>query len=138
MPRTLRQKKAQSLTEYSLILIVVLGAIMAMSMFSRRALMGKMADTKRYMMDTVRAAQRDVQGQAGLVLVGGTDLPDEYEPYYMQTEVRVEVDSQDVVTLGGGGSTGAFRRQEDSLIIRNIESEELPWPGELSIAVGGS
>ena len=127
MPRTLRQKKAQSLTEYSLILIVVLGAIYSMTFLSKRALMGKLRDTHLYMINNIQEARDQVVSGSSLEI---GQVEQQYEPYYMHIESTVESRSQEELIMTGrrGPNPETYQRTYDVRTLRRSFREELPFP----------
>lgn len=137
MFKNLQKNRAQSLSEYSLILIVVLGAIISMSMLARRALLGKFLDTQGYMMDTVRAARDQILNEKALINEEYylDPIEREYEPYYTYTESTTDHRSRQSVTISGGGVAPytSFQRQHDDRTNRRMYREESP-----ATAIGGT
>lgn len=76
----LLNRKGQNTAEYAILIAVVIGAIIAMQLYVKRGLQGK-----------VRAVTDHVGD--GLLDVGYTDVPVQYEPYYNESSYSVSQDS---------------------------------------------
>ena len=72
----LKRRNGQSMAEYAIVLTVVVSAIVAMQIYVKRGLQGKV---------------KDVTDQVGFGLldVGYATTTSQYEPYYAQTEYQI-------------------------------------------------
>ena len=84
----MRISKAQSLSEYTIYLAVIILAIGAMEFYVRRGLQGRYADVVDH--TTARIAQRSHHSQ--------------YEPYYVDEEFTVSQDKDAHLSILGMGS----------------------------------
>jgi hypothetical protein len=118
MFKLLRDNRAQAIMgEYLLVFFLVIGMIMAMSLYLRRSFQGRMHDAR----DTMVQIVRDRAGNA----VNGTWYV-EYEPYYMNTDSTVTRSSVVRDSLSGGGGFGIARKDyDDRTAVRTI-SETAP------------
>ena len=112
----LQQNRGQtSLSEYVVLLFVVLGAGIAISTYLQRGLQARMRDTNLYMVDTVSAAN-------------GKQINYQYEPYY--ASVQAIVDRRQVKEsqlFGSGlGSSGIYHQTMDDGVSANSQSEQAP------------
>jgi len=69
-------KKAQSIGEYPILLVVIVGAALAMQVYLKRSLNAKMKDAG----DALTSVSGDITGEG--VILGTTP---QYEPYYLQS-----------------------------------------------------
>ena len=88
--------------EYALLFLVILGMILAMGIYLRRALQGRIRDARAYMFRTVI-----LRTPPGINIVG--KLWVEYEPYYTNTLAFVTRTSDMQSNILSGGSSGIFR-----------------------------
>jgi hypothetical protein len=75
----LRKKMGQSMAEYAVVLTVVIAAIVAMQLYMKRSLQGKIRDVS----DNVGF---------GLLNAGYTKVTNQYEPYYESSAYTVNQD----------------------------------------------
>lgn len=92
------KKKAQSLTEYSVCLAVVLVALITMNLYVKRGLQGRYKDLVDYTVDKVS----DIR---------------QYEPYYVDSEHTTITNTTTGEIMSNGGS---FTRTIDDTSIRPI------------------
>lgn len=76
MMKLFKNKKAQNVAEYAILIALVVGAIIAIQTFAKRALQARVRDASQYMTTTM-----DFDG-----LGGQTYNTAQYEPYYLQSE----------------------------------------------------
>ena len=91
-------RKAQTTAEYAILIGLVVGAVIAMQVYVKRGLQGRMRDAVDHV-----GANGDV---------GGTDLAftsAQYEPYYLQSTATTDQTSHDDESLHGGGQGGVDR-----------------------------
>ena len=126
MFKPLQDKKAQSITEYTMIVVVILAAITAMSVLSKRALMGKLLDTHNYMVRTVEDARVSIAGTEP-----ASTLSPQYEPYYSYVDSTVTQNSQQSVQMTGrrGPNPASYQRYYNDRSFRQMYREELPYMG---------
>lgn len=89
------KKRAQTTAEYAILIAIVIGAIVAMQVYVRRGLEGRVRDVV------------DHTGQGGDV--GGSNFAftgNQYEPYYLTSDFASSRDTTETegITTGGGVS----------------------------------
>ena len=89
--RTLNNRKGQNTAEYAILIAVVIGAIVAMQLYVKRGLQGKVKDVSDIVGDGLVAAK--------VVPV----VTQQYEPYYNQSNYDVSQDQavQEKYLVGG-------------------------------------
>jgi len=118
MLRKLHNRKAQAVIgEYIVLISMVLAAIVAMTVYFRRAVQARIYDARNYMVSEV--ARRSAGNFSG-------DLYPEYEPYYTETNATVHRYSDDKSRLLAGGVTGIFQREYNEIVETYMNSETLP------------
>jgi len=93
----LRKSKAQTTAEYAILIALVVGAAMAMQIYVKRGLQGRVKDVV------------DHTGSGGEVGTAGdmqTFSGSQYEPYYLRSDARTAQDTQDGETVTEGGVVG--------------------------------
>ena len=85
----IRNKKGQNTAEYAILISLVVASIVAMQTYVQRALNARTRDASTYLTNI------------GGNVIGATA---QYEPYYQNTDYRVETVSTDSETLGNGVS----------------------------------
>ena len=102
-------------------LVLVVAAVSAMSVYVRRALQAKIYDARNTMIERVADAYNSSR------YAPVTTIANEYEPYYLQTNTTGMSDYQDKESLTAGGTTGTFLK---NIIIgataADTESVQLP------------
>ncbi|MFA5411599.1 MAG: hypothetical protein WC321_07085, partial [Candidatus Omnitrophota bacterium] len=92
----LRKSKAQTAAEYAILIALVIGAAMAMQIYVKRGLQGRIKDVVDH-----TGSGGDVGG-ANLTLGAG-----QYEPYYLTSEgTTTQETKRDITTLKQGGGIG--------------------------------
>ena len=102
MLKCLKFPRAQVLPEYVFMLVLVVAAVSAMSVYVRRALQAKIYDARGAMIERVAGAYNSSP------YAPVTTFSNEYEPYYLQTNTTGISDYQDQDSLTAGGTTGTF------------------------------
>jgi len=87
-------QRGQSTAEYAILIALVIGAVIAMQVFVKRGLQGRMKD----------ATDSLTQVDGGGLLAGNTA---QYEPYYLQQDVTT------TQTVAGTGGAGAMEEKYD-------------------------
>ncbi|VAX37511.1 hypothetical protein MNBD_UNCLBAC01-566 [hydrothermal vent metagenome] len=106
----LKNNKGQAAVgEYVLVLLLVFGMIMAMTVYFKRAIQARMRDARIYVVDEVKDRIRGNYSSPFNLYYG-------YEPYYAQTESNIDRESNPVIRLLGGGSSGVFEKTLDDTI----------------------
>ncbi|MEI8012179.1 MAG: hypothetical protein WCI27_06835 [Candidatus Omnitrophota bacterium] len=102
-----RSRKAQNISaEYVILIFMVVGAIVGMSTYTRRTMQARVFEiTKLAAIKASAALYRPV----GL----------EYEPYYTESSIRTDADSQTVENVGL-----SFQKDASSLRLINSESKQ--------------
>lgn len=111
----LKKSRAQAtMTEYMVMIFIVVGMMTAMSAFIKRVLQGRVYDARNFAVNMIK---EQTEGKyRGPVYYA-------YEPYYANSTSII--DSKEAITsklLGGGASTREF----DSDIITTSQSETAP------------
>jgi hypothetical protein len=102
MLRYLNNRRAQAVVgEYALVIFMVLGALVAMTVYFKRSVQGRMHDARDYMVDEVRS--RTAGSFDG-------DLYYQYEPYYTRTDATVTRSANHSTTILPGASSGIFQK----------------------------
>ena len=118
MLKYLKNKKAQVVAgEYVVTFFLGVAILTAMTVYFQRALQGRMYDARESMFNVVE--QRTEGYFDG-------NMQKEYEPYYTETDSRIESNTYSKVNLLPGGETGIFRKEvDDTTVIRSV-SETAP------------
>ena len=86
MMKLLRNKRAQNVAEYAMLIALVVGAIIAIQTFAKRALQARVRDASKYMVDNTNFWSNT-----------GKDYNSaQYEPYYLQSESTATKYEQEV------------------------------------------
>lgn len=133
--RLCRNKKAQTTAEYAILFGLVVGALLAMQIYVRRGLQGRVKDVVDH-----TGAGGEVGAEA-LVFSG-----DQYEPYYTSSaantesasEVRDEarVGGEVVKTIVGQEETRAARQVMTGWQGEAVEEQDLP--DDAAFTIGGA
>ena len=119
MLRYLKTNKAQAVMgEYALLLLLVMGMIMAMTVYFKRGIQARIYDARNSMMNTVANRAGDYYGN---ILLQG-----EYEPYYGRTDSMVVRQENTGINLLPGNSTGIFHKTVDGTTAILTQSETAP------------
>lgn len=102
-----RLRRAQSTAEYAILIGLVVGAVLAMQIYVRRGLQGRIRDVVDYVGD-------EGDTQARLIFTG-----EQYEPYYLSADAHTDqaITEDEELQRGGGvrreitGTTTATRDQ---------------------------
>jgi len=111
---------AQSTAEYAIIIAIVVGAIVAMQVFVKRGIQGRIRDT----------VARTAQDPTLVGVTGVTDNPftgNQYEPYYSESNMDAQSSAQRTETMAAGGAvnkviTGEVSTRTGTQVTRNAES----------------
>lgn len=103
-----RSRSGQSMAEYAIVLTVVIGAIIAMQLYVKRGLQGKV---------------KDVTDDVGLGL-STTKSTSQYEPYYASSDYKV-----------GQSQSGKEDFQKTGKVFRDTTKEETTRTGSSSTSV---
>ena len=95
------KRKGQSMAEYAIVLTVVITAIVAMQIYVKRGLQGKV---------------RDVTDNLGVGLTAGgiAKVTNQYEPYYAQSNFNTSQNQNVIESYNAGGSVARNSVQEQS------------------------
>jgi hypothetical protein len=96
---------------------MVLSAIVAMTVYFKRAVQAKIYDARNYMVNEVR--DRTADEFSG-------DLYTGYEPYYTQTSANVLRSARDETRILPGGTSGIFQKEYNESVSTVVASETLP------------
>lgn len=117
MLKYLKQSKAQIIGEYVVTIAILVGAMVTMTVYIRRALQARVHDAAVFMVETADEASRNN---------GGPGVRSEYEPYYGETDSTTTRDLNEHVELLPGGATGIFRKDFNQVIQSQAQSLQLP------------
>ncbi len=111
----LKKKRAQAiLTEYMVVIFIVVGVMTSMSVYIKRALQGRMYDARNYAVNSIKEQTKDKY--KGPVYYA-------YEPYYANSTSIIESnESMKSKLFGGGASTREF----DGDVVTTSQSETAP------------
>ncbi len=84
----LKNKKAQNVAEYALLIALVVAGVIAMQTYAQRALQARIHNAAQYM--------------ASATGVNGIGNDTQYEPYYMSSSYNVDSNSVENKRLGSG------------------------------------
>ena len=84
----LKNKKAQNTAEYALLIALVVAGVIAMQTYAQRAMQARIHDAAQYMATT----------DSG----NGIGNSTQYEPYYLNSDYKVESTSSENKRLGSG------------------------------------
>ncbi len=76
--------QAQMMSEYATVILIIVSAVSAMIVFTKRTIQARAYDTQKMVMQ-----------EAGMGLGKGKALPMEYEPYYYESHTTTETDQVD-------------------------------------------
>ncbi len=106
MLRNLKNRQAQIVgAEYVLTFFLVVGMMVSMTIYVRRALQARVRDVRIYAVNRVETEVGERYN--GHVYLG-------YDPYYQRTDANTITRSETVKQLSGGGVTGIFTKRHDS------------------------
>lgn len=109
MFKLLRQDKGQGIiVQYALTFFLVVAVIVAMTAYVRRAVQGRIYDTRHFMFYTANEAFSDTS----LNLYGNLLMA--YEPYYANREFTRVIDRRETErTEGALGTSGIYKKEYD-------------------------
>ena len=95
-----KRLKGQSTAEYAILIGLVIAAAVAMQIYVKRALQGRIHRSVQYMADYTG----DQAGNVGITMGRST----QYEPYYLRSSFNVtrDTDMQEQVLKGGAATIG--------------------------------
>ncbi len=91
MLRKIISKRAQTTAEYAILIAIVVGAVVAMQVYVKRGLQGRVKEVVDYV---------DMGGNDSTVNLTG----DQYEPYYLTSTATTDQDQSKTENLQLGGS----------------------------------
>lgn len=97
MMRIFRNRRAQTTAEYAILIAIVVGAVVAMQVYVRRGIQGRIKNV----VDHNPAATAATSGEGALTFTG-----EQYEPYYQASEAQTKRASEQSDILGKGGAVG--------------------------------
>lgn len=93
-------KKGQSTAEYAILIGLVIGAVVAMQIYFKRGMQGRVKDAVDY-----------IDANSSEVFKGG-----QYEPYYLSSESKTSQNASETTDLRAGGEVG---KTETSDVVAN-------------------
>lgn len=115
MLRIFRNKVAQTTAEYAILIAIVVGAVVAMQVYIKRGLQGRIRDV----VDTTGVNGQDAGGDTALTLTGK-----QYEPYYINNDIASGRQSNVNENTSGGG-TGTKTLQNDTVTQSGTRTTDL-------------
>ena len=118
MLRSLKNSRGQGMTvQYSLTFFFVVAVTIAITVYFKRTLQGRIRDATMYMASTVHN-------------VYSGNMVAQYEPYYIETTLdrSTSTDKYDQLLASFNGSSGIFRGADDSNTVISVVSNQAP-PG---------
>jgi hypothetical protein len=103
--------------EYAVMIAMVMAAIVAMTVYFKRAVQARIHDARDYMVNEVR--MRTTGEFSGNLYTG-------YEPYYGNTLSTVSSRAEDQSVLLPGASSGIFQKSYNQTTSMTVESETAP------------
>jgi hypothetical protein len=100
----MNKSRAQTTAEYAILFAIVVGAFIAMQVYIKRGLQGRIKDVV------------DTRGSGGNV--GGSTLTfntGQYEPYYAQSNARTDQGSNETTTMGAGATVDSTSNQRTTV-----------------------
>lgn len=94
--------KAQSFSEYSLFIAIVLIALIVMNVYVKRGLQGRYADVADMPTGYINATVGGVLAESNYV------IPTQYEPYYVESTTNI---SAPIMTLGEEFQSGGLKNK---------------------------
>ncbi len=119
------QKGQASLPEYVVTFFVVIGAIVAITVYVQRGLQARTYDARNYMVAQA-AKDCDADCKAATSQVSNNAILPEYEPYYGQVDSKTTRESRQDNQLLQGGTTGIFRKIINEETSSDTVSTQLP------------
>jgi hypothetical protein len=118
MLRVKKNRNGQAIIgEYAVVIAMVLSAIVAMTVYFKRAVQARIYDARNYMVNEV--GTRTAGEYNGDLYYG-------YEPYYVDSAANVQRIANDSTQLLPGTSSGTFRKDYNEAVSMRVESETLP------------
>lgn len=128
MLKYLNNRRAQAVVgEYALVIFLMLGAVVAMTVYFKRGVQARMHDARDYMVDEVR--QRSAGSYDGDLYLG-------YEPYYTNTDATITRDSSSTTNILPGATSGIFKKETNESTTVNVFSETAP-PKDFGLTEAG-
>ncbi len=120
--RKCREKNAQSVGEYTIVITLAILAISGMTIFLQRGFSARVNDSRAYMLETLDDEIKEVHELRGGTSYSG--IKAEYEPYYQEKQTDVESDSDSDIFFDG--VSGQHRSQSSSTTTVGVTSNEAP------------
>ncbi len=111
--RIRRANRAQIFSEYAITIAMVASVFIAMTVFLKRTLQGRVKDARNTMIDMVRTESN-------------VTIPYEYEPYYLQQNADMTRTVNDAKSLSAGVTTGVFRAIYNESTAAQTQSTQRP------------
>jgi Flp pilus assembly pilin Flp len=101
--KLIKNKKAQNVAEYALLISLVVAAVIAMQTYAQRTLQARVRDASQYLATQTSA-------------LGATN---QYEPYYLDQDYKIDrSDLSKQVQAQRADNTGLFRKETSSNRVR--------------------
>lgn len=111
-------KKAQTTAEYAILIALVIGAVVAMQVYVRRGLQGRVRDVVD---DITVGGQVDNPTAVENIFISG-----QYEPYYVSSNATTNQTSNQTESLQAGGAVG----RTSNVATTSNRTQETGWKGE--------
>lgn len=107
-------KKAQSITEYALLLAVVVSAFLAMQVYLKRGLQGRLRDSSDFVIATMNQKL-------------GSGYLDQFEPAYRISNTDIHHESSLLEKMSPEGSTAKHYLNDRTNAIRREETKQVGY-----------
>jgi len=106
-----RRSRAQSISEYSICVAIIILAIGVMQVYVKRGLAGRYADAADFAMKQVRTKAQEWHTEQGTTY-NQDDYLKQYEPYYQWEELILNQDVNITEKVGKGGTVDKKIKEE--------------------------
>lgn len=107
-------KRAQSIAEYALLLAVVVSAFLAMQVYVKRGLQGRLRDTSDFVVNTLNEKL-------------GSNYLNQYEPAYRISNTEMNRGSSLLQEMSQGGNTAKYYLDDRTNIIKREETKQVGY-----------
>jgi Flp pilus assembly pilin Flp len=110
MLKFLKNKKAQSVAEYVIILGLVVATVVAMQTYVKRGVQGRIRDAVDFVDQGQQATGEGATAENAVVQFNGS----QYEPYYLRSDISSTQTTNEQETYSTGGSVGRTLTSEET------------------------
>ncbi len=121
------QQGVASISEYVVTFFLVIAVVVAMTTYVRRSLQARMRDARHYMVKTVGSQCIGDENCMRATGLSGSEIREEYEPYYVQANSDVTTDAlTHTGLLPSANSVGIFISRSNIDNQSNASANQLP------------